>query len=536
MSALASGLRRQVANVVHVGQLLAQRSAFPSKQRIWLDLRLAADQGELGGRVRFGGTGNATLGLLETLRTLGAAAADSRIVGVVLRLDGELPGWSRALALRRAVEQLRRQGKRVVAWGEVMGAMDILVASACERVWMPVSGTLGLVGLRSEQFYLRDLLKKWEIEAEIVRIGRFKNAGEVFTRDSMSEEQREQIQSWQNDLFAELVNAISTGRGLEPDEVRRRIDEGPYPAKAAQEAGLIDACLYSDEIDAELQALEGDGHEEEVQRLKATTYYAICVANPGWQPILSELPAIAYVVMAGGIRRGPGRRGIASDHYGKLLDRLRERDAVCGVVLRVESPGGDAMASDLLYRAVQRLAAEKPVVVSMGNVAASGGYYLAAAAHSILAEAGTLTGSIGVVGGKLNLAGLYRRLGIAKDSVEIGARAGLYSEVRGFSSDERDVVVQGMEAVYGLFLQRVAEGRGLSLEAVEAVAEGHVWSGREALARKLVDALGGPLEAVEDVRRRAGLGDAERWNLELHPIRSPLRGLRELLHALTELE
>jgi len=536
MSALADGLRRQVANVVHAGHWLAQRSAFPADRRVWIDLRLTADQGELGGGVRFGGSSDGSLGLLETLRTLDAAAADPRVAGVVLRFDGGLSGWSRALALRRAVEALRACGKRVVAWGAVLDATDLLVASACELLWMPVSGTLGLVGLRSEQLYLRDLLKKWDIEADVVRIGRFKNAAEPLTRDSMSEEQREQIESWQNDLFAELVAAVSTGRGLEPDEVRRRIDEGPYPAKSAQAAGLIDACLYPDEIEAELQALEGEGCEEEVQRLKAHAYHAMCVADAGWQPLLTEHPAVAYVVMAGGIRRGGGRRGIPSDHYAKLLDRLRERDAVCGVVLRVESPGGDAVASDLLYRSVERIAAEKPVVVSMGNVAASGGYYLAAAAHSILAEAGTLTGSIGVVGGKVNLAGLYRRLGISKDAVEVGARAGLYSEARGFTPDERDAVAQGMESVYDLFLQRVVEGRGLSMEAVEEVAQGRVWSGREALARKMVDALGGPLESLEEVRRRAGLGAAERWNLEVHPRRSPLRGLRELLQALTEFE
>jgi protease-4 len=212
----------------------------------------------------------------------------------------------------------------------------------------------------------------------------------------------------------------------------------------------------------------------------------------------------------------------------KLLDALGRDGGVRGVVLRIDSPGGDGLASDLLWRAVSQLAREKPVVASMGDVAASGGYYLASAADAVFAEAGTLTGSIGVVGGKPNLEGLYRRIGVARDAVERGARAGLLSEARGFTPDERAALREDMASLYGTFVARVAEGRGLSTQAVERVAQGRIWSGARAQALGLVDAIGGPLEALRETRRRAGLRDGERALIELHPRTSALAGLRWL--------
>jgi protease-4 len=232
------------------------------------------------------------------------------------------------------------------------------------------------------------------------------------------------------------------------------------------------------------------------------------------------------VVARGAIGRGVGWRGISSEGLSELLERLRLDRRVLGVLLRIETGGGDALASDLLNRAVKQLTRDKPVVVSMGEVAASGGYYVAAGADAIFAEAATLTGSIGVVGGKINLEGLYRRLGVAKEVVERGARAGLYSEARGFSHDERAAVERAMEAIYATFLARVAQGRELSLEDVQGVAQGRIWSGRRALSLGLVDALGGPMEALDELRRRAGLDEAEVYELELHPRRSRLPELR----------
>jgi protease-4 len=268
-----------------------------------------------------------------------------------------------------------------------------------------------------------------------------------------------------------------------------------------------------------------------VRRVDAPIYAALRGAAAGWKPLFAGVPRIAYVVARGVISRGDGKRGIHCDRYRSLFDQLARDPRTRGVVLRIDSGGGDALASDLLWRAISLLAREKPVVVSMGDVVASGGYYMAAAADRILAETGTVTGSIGVVGGKVNIAGLYQRVGVSKQAVERGARAGLLSESRGFTESEREAVHGEMAAIYGAFVDRVAQGRGLAVEAVEAVAEGRIWSGARARRIGLVDALGGPLEAIATVRRLAGLREGERAPVDHYPRQPRLPVLRDLFRG-----
>ncbi|MEE2673443.1 MAG: signal peptide peptidase SppA [Myxococcota bacterium] len=497
---------------------------------LWLRVPLGAEVGERN-RAVLGASREAGPCFLDLLRSLERVAGDARIAGVLLHFQGSGPHrFNQAAALRRRVDRLREAGVPVVAWAESLTAAQLWIASGADVVWLPESGVVQLVGLRTEQFFLKDLLDKLEVEPEVVHVGRYKSAGEIATRRSMSPEQREQTEAWLTDLYRELVEAIGTGRGLEPGEVRERIDRGPYAAAAAREAGLIDAFLYADELEEALRPLSrGSNSSRDVAFLDLARYFASVVQDPGWRPLLRDLPKLAYVVATGNVLRGTSRRGIGSVPMGRLLARVREDDRISGVVLRVDSPGGDAVASDLLYRAVELTALEKPVVVSMGEVAASGGYYLAAAANAIWIEPGSLTGSIGVVGGKVNLEGLYRRLGVGRDAVEMGARAGLFSEARGFTPDERRAVGDEMKALYDVFLKRVAAGRELDPEAVERVARGRIWSGRTALDVGLVDGLGGPLEAIDDARRRAGIGDGERYQLEVHPRRSLLPDLRAML-------
>ena len=547
-----AGLPRHLfGNAIRVPAAIGARLGPLGKGGVWLIQRLRQELGDARGPAIPFIARERGLSFVDVLRVLDTARVDPRIQGVVLRFEGGPTGWSQALALRRAVLRLREAGKPVVAWSETLDAVQYLVASAASRIWLPEVGSLFLVGLRVEQLFLRDLLQKWDVSPEVVRIGNHKTASELFTRDSMSPESKEQLGNWLDDLFAELVAGIAQGRGLDAQSVRGLIDDGPHPASLAKSAGLIDDCLYVDQVENELEALVAvsrEGREGEVAQpdeadrkaadeaepaesltMRADHYFALRVADPGWRPLWRDLPRIAYVVAHGSIHRGSGPRGIASDRFVRLLDTLRERKAVGGVVLRVDSPGGDAIASDLLHRAVARLADAKPTVVSMGEVAASGGYYLAAAAHAIFAEAGTITGSIGVVGGKLNIEGLYRRVGVAKDAIERGARAGLLSETRGFTPDERDVVKREMDALYRVFVRRVAEGRGMSEDAVLKVAGGRIWSGLHAKSIGLVDEIGGPLEALADVRRRMGMDEAQRFRFEVHPWSSRLSGLRALL-------
>ncbi|MBW2230180.1 MAG: signal peptide peptidase SppA [Deltaproteobacteria bacterium] len=512
-------LRRTFANGTRVVRRVALGRVFAADSGNWIVLDI---EGDLAERSHIGFGRPSTLGLLDTLRCIEAAGDDHRVDGVLLRLRGNIGRFSHALSLRRALGELRAKGKRVAVFAESMAAFPYLVATAADRIWMPESGNLFLVGLRTERYYLRDVLDRIGAKPEVVHVGKFKSAGETFTRDSMSDEEREQVESWQADVWEDLVTGIALGRSLEPSTVRDLIDTGPYSAAAAVETGLVDALVYADEIEKRLEPLAraprpGARGPRRVHLLPAVDYFLAHVMDPGFVPIFRDRPALVYLLAEGGVRSGEGFRGITSGGMGGLLAALREDPRVRGVALRIDSGGGDALASDLIHRRVEQLGREKPVVVSMGEVVASGGYYIAAAADQVFAESGTVTGSIGVVGGKINLAGVYERLGISKEGVQQGARAGMLSEARGFNSDERAAVRREMQAIYGTFLDRVAKGRSKSREDVEKIAQGRIWSGRRAQALGLVDALGGPLEALRDLATRAGLQPHERYTLALLP-------------------
>jgi len=516
---LAGGVRRGVA------------SAMLSRARpVWVRVRLTPPLAEM--RVPtmplFAGGATPHPSLLEVLTTLDVASRDPDVEGILLRLDGAPGGMARALAVRRAVAEASAR-KPVVAYGESFSATDYLIASAAREIWAPPAGGIGLVGLRMDAFFLRAAFDKLGVRADVLRVGSHKGAGETFTRTGMSPEQREQMEALLDDWYDALVAAIAEGRGRTPDEVRAWIDRGPHRALAAAEEGWLDACRYPDEAQDEIVArTPGAESPDDLRVVDAGAYHTLRAGEPGWRPLVSDLPRVAYVVASGAIRRGRGFRGVAADPFRQLFERLRRDEGVRGIVLRIESPGGDALASDLLWRSIMITRKDKPVVVSLGDVAASGGYYLAAAGDAVLAESGTLTGSIGVVGGKLDVSGLYERLGIGRESLERGARAGLESETRGFTPDEREALRGEMRGLYDLFVDRVAEGRGLPRDGVARCAQGRVWSGERARGHGLVDALGGPLEALVELRRRAGLTPGERILLEIHPRLPRFEGLRSL--------
>jgi protease-4 len=536
MGAFSRFARRAGANVARGARELFARPALPRRGApAWLSLRLGPALDDLPAPhlplARPSGPG-----LLQALAALDAAARDPFVVGVRLRFAGPLGGFARVLSLRRALDRVRESGRPVVAWGEVLDAPSLVVASGASRLWLPPTGSLQLVGLRFEGIFVRGLLDRLDVHPDVVRVGTHKTAGDRFTRHAMSAEERDQLEALADDLYGEIVAALARGRGLSEDAVRDLVDRGPWLGRAAVEVGLADACLYPDEVDRELLALapaaRRQGAPDRPREVDAGLYHALRASDPGWRPLFRELPRFAVVVARGAIHRGAGHRGIASERLRESLDALRRDAAVRGVVLRLESPGGDALASDLLWRSVSLLAREKPVVVSMGDVAASGAYYVAAAAGAVFAEAGTLTGSIGVVGGKVHADPLLRRLGITRETVERGARAGLLSATQGFTAEERATVQGAMQSIYATFLERVAAGRKLSVEQVDRIAQGRVWSGARAREIGLVDAIGGPLEALAELRRRAGLAEGERVVVELHPRVAPLAGLRSLLRGL----
>jgi protease-4 len=495
-----------------VARRLSVRSVLSDEPGHWLDARI---DGSMPERTHTG-LGQPTLGLLDWLRAVAAAGADPRFDGVLVRITGHLGSHGQALSIARVLEEVRRAGCRVVVWAESLHADQYVLASAADHVWLPESGSVHWVGLHVERFFLRGLLDRLGARADVVHVGRFKSAGETFTRSGMSDTEREQLEAWQGDLFDALVETVARGRGLGRDRVEELLDAGPHPARDAVEAGLVDAIAYPDEIQDRLDALaleiEPRGRGARRARLvDAVAYHVGWSGDAGFEPLFGDAPRLVHLVAGGNVSRGASAFGVTPSGAGALLGALREAPSVRGVLLRIESPGGDALASDLLHREVERLVREKPVVVSMGDVVASGGYYLAAGADALYAEAGAVTGSIGVVGGKIDLSGLYEKLGVAKDAVTRGKRAGLLSEARGFSADERAAVRREMDAIYGTFVDRVARGRSLERPRVEELAQGRIWSGRRALELGLIDALGGPLEALRDLSARAGLRPAERF-------------------------
>jgi protease-4 len=526
-------VRRIGINTARAARLGFARVWLARRAPFWLAVRLAAPLGE----TRVGGvfwSRERTPSLFEALRVLDAAARDPQVAGVLLRFAGAPAGFATAATLRRALDGVRAAGKPVAAYGERLTQPEYQVASGADRLWLPETGSLGLVGVRSEGVYLSRLLARLDVRADVVRIGSHKTAAETLTREAMSPEQREQVEGYLDDVFDGLVAAIATGRRLDPAAVRALVDGGPYGGRAACEAGLADACLYPDQVEqalADLAPATGESRKSGSPRARlvdALAYDALRAADPGFRPWLRDLPHVAYVAAGGVIQRRARLGGVSAAALGGLLRRLAEDDATRAVVLRIASPGGDALASDLIWRALRVVRAEKPVVVSMGEVAASGGYFAAVAGDVLFAEAQTLTGSIGVVGGKLDLGGLFERLGIGSDAVERGRRAGLATPTRGFTPDERAAVRREMGEVYEVFLRRVEEGRKMARAEVERVAQGRIWSGRRARELGLVDALGGPLEALREARARAGIAAEERMVVDVLPRVAPFEALRGL--------
>jgi protease-4 len=445
------------------------------------------------------------------------ARDDQRVAGLAVYVQGSRFGLAKAQELRRQLRALAERGKFVECYLEsagegTNGTLAYYLVTACDQVHMAPAGDLNLLGLYADSVFFRGTLDKLKIEPDISAAGRFKSAGDVYTRRELSPESEEAVGAVLDSDFRQIVEAIAGARKLDPDRVRELIDGAPYDAREAVALGLVDGIAYPDEFrDRVDERAGGDARMVSVRDYRPP------------RPSGGTKVAVAFAM--GTIVRGSGGRQPLTDEFllgseetGRMLRDLREDDSVAAVVLRIDSPGGSALASDLILREVELLAAEKPVVVSMSDLAASGGYYIAAKATHIVAEAATLTGSIGVVGGKLVTRRFQEEhLGISHDTLQRGANADLYSSLAPFRPEQAERVRRDMDRVYGTFVDHVAAGRGLERHEVEAVAEGRVWTGEDALAHRLVDDLGGLDRALEIAREAAGLGADETVRLVFHP-------------------
>lgn len=503
----------------------------PKAQATIAHIRLSGDLAE--GPGQGGIWADVSPRLHRLVERLDKAATDERVAGVLLVIESPELGRGRVDEVRAAIARLREAGKPVVAHLVGGGVVPYAVASACDEIGMPPAATLELAGVRAEMMFFKSLLDRIGVEAEILQVGEFKGAGEPLTRTGMSPALRKQYEFFVGDLFEQLVSRVSADRKLEPGKVREIIDTGVFTPEAARVAGLVDAVHYEDEAVAALAKRIGRDPP------KLSRDYALNKADSDFSGIaglvkLVELLSgqkqsgpsgkakrIAIVHVVGEIREGTGGDGLLTAGgagSATIIKAIREAAAdekVAAIVLRIDSPGGSALASDLIWREATRT--KKPVVASLADVAASGGYYIAVAADRIVAAPGTLTGSIGVVGGKIAIGGALERVGVHTDVVSKGKNAGWLSPNEKFSDGEREAFLGTMHDVYRLFTGKVAEGRKLDIEKVKSLAEGRVYTGRQALEAGLVDRLGTLDDAIDEAKKLAGIDPDEKIDRILLP-------------------
>ncbi|MDP2317280.1 MAG: signal peptide peptidase SppA [Pseudomonadota bacterium] len=442
-------------------------------------------------------------GYLTLLRRMKHAASDPQVRGLLLEIDSAPFSLAQVEEIRGVLREARANGKPVVAYlnGEASNAAYLL-ATASDRVYLHPAGQLDLVGLGAETQYFRGALELVGVSAQYAKRGQFKSAPEQWTESQSTDPARLEMNELLDDLYGTLVDGIAVGRGKSPEDIRTLIDKGPFTSQEAEKNGLVDGLVYPDELQKALSDAFPDGFSRDED-------YARFPDLSGWEP----QRAVAVVIIDGAISSGQSSSGgllggaaTGSDTVVQALDQARRSDAIKAVVLRVDSPGGSAFASDEIWRAVKRVQDEgKPVVVSMGGYAASGGYYVAAGADAIYALPTTVTGSIGVYGGKINGGGLFEKLEIHTEQFNRGRNAGMYSISRPFDDIEFAALDRMIADTYRQFKEKVQDGRNLSPEKVEELAQGRVWSGVDAKEKGLVDEHGGFFDAVERARSEAGM-------------------------------
>ena len=469
------------------------------------------------------------LALRTLIGRLAAAADDPEVVGLLAKLGSTSITLAQAQELAEAISRFRAKGKETIAFAETFGELGrgtaaYLVGTSFGELWLQPSGSVGLMGATTAATFMRGALDRAHVEPLFSQRHEYKNAVDRMVRSEFSEAHREALERLTTSAFEQVVTAVAGARNISEDKVRDLIDRAPISAAEAQEAGLVDHLGYRDQV-----------RESLVHRWpeKPTLLY-VSRYHRKWDNIRrmrqARQPAVGLVEAIGQIRvgrskPGPGARAAGSDTVASALRSAVKDERIRAIVLRINSPGGSYVASDTIWREVCRAReAGKPVVASMGDLAASGGYFVAMAADVIVAEPATLTGSIGVFGGKLQTAGLFHRFGVNVENLSQGRHALMFSPQTGFSEDEWATLNEWLDFVYDDFTAKVASGRNMTSDAVREVARGRVWTGADALERGLVDELGGLRRAAEIARERAGLAPGA--PLRLVPAVPPLQRLR----------
>jgi protease-4 len=451
----------------------------------------------------FGGPDQSLTGLVMQFKK---AKVDKRIKAVLLDVNMSGVGWGKAEEIRDAITDFRSSGKQVYAYIEFGLNKEYYIATAADKIIVPPPGELFINGLAADVMFFRGSLDKLGIYPDIYQIGKYKSAGDMFTQKQMTEAHRQYVNELLDDLYGRYINTIAQARHKTPDEVKALIDNAPYSAQQAKDAGLIDDAMYRDQLENTLKKQLGQKESEPLIATRSSEYRDVSPESLG----LNKGERIAVIYATGEIGSGSsqnspsGDQSIGSDTLAKALNDAAADKTIKAIVLRVDSPGGSGLASDIIWRAVEMANQKKPVVVSMSDVAASGGYYISASASKIVAQPSTITGSIGVVAGKPVMRGFYDWLGISNEYVLRGKTAGMFRETEKFSDEERVKFEQWIkDTYYNEFVPKVAKGRGKDAGYIDSVGQGRVWTGTQAKEKGLVDEFGGLDKAIDLAKQLA---------------------------------
>jgi protease IV len=461
------------------------------------------------------------LTVLDTWKLLRRAASDTKVKALVLEPRGIDAGWAKLEELRAEIMAFKQSGKPVYAYLRNATMREYYLATAADKIYMAPEDELDVKGLRAELTYYKGTLDKLGVSMEFEHVGKYKDAPDEYTKTSPSPETLETTNEILDQYYGNMVQVITDGRKLPSGAVRAVIDQGPFIGKSALDSGLVDGLIFEDEMLAQLNSqLKAD-----LKKIGAHSYSRATAAAPAGQA------RIAYVTGDGEITRGdPGEdvssSGITAFGMVKVLQQVANDSSIKGVILRIDSPGGDGIASDDILHEMKLLSKKKPVLISMSDLAASGGYFIAMTGDPVLAYSNTLTGSIGVFFGKVNLSGLYDKIGLKKVLLTRGRFASIDSEARPLTPEEKDKVQKEIQVFYRGFVERVAEARKRPYDQVEPLAQGRVWLGTQAKMNGLVDEIGGLDRAVEMIKQRTNIPASEQVTLVTYP---PRRTLLELL-------
>ena len=466
----------------------------------------------------FSGKKQEIITLRRVLQSIDEATKDDRIVAMFLdgRRGGSPNGYATMEEVRGALEKFKAAGKKIIAYDVTLSEKEYYLASLADEVIVNPMGMMEINGLSSKQMFFKGALEKYGVGVQVIRVGDYKSAVEPYIRSDLSDANREQTKALISDLWNKFLNTVADSREVDSVKLQKLVDaKGYLEPEEATKAGLIDQVGYYDNVATKLRKLTEETEETESFRQVDLGTYADRLIPPTEMASNAE-SKIAVVYAEGAIVGGSGSlETIGSDRFAEEFRQLREDESVKAIVLRVNSPGGSATASEVILREILLTKKEKPVIVSMGNVAASGGYWIAAGADQIFAEENTVTGSIGVFGLLSNIQQIANENGVTWDVVKTGEFADIDSNVRPKTEAELAIYQQSVDKIYRLFLKKVSRYRNLPVEKVKEIAKGRVWSGKEAVNIGLVDRLGGLESAINYAAEKAELGDS--WQLEEYP-------------------